>query len=391
MAWKSKSVLAIWLLLLVQGIMLCIVTAEKPSLSCLNDHEDIYLSKASTCLGCFSVSCYRDDFIFEDENMTIVTCVNECEKRGFLYAGLAYGHMCSCGVLKCNETGRVPVQSCGMPCRGNLAMFCGGFYYFSVYSVNDNSTTDETSEEYQSVTDNGTAALTSEENPSAQDGISTTEISWNNSRDLTTEIESPIDLTLTSTSSASLELTTYLHESEKPISSVNKNIDKPSVIALTVAVVVLFVLLLLFVTRYEWLRGRGSLSNSVSRGKAVGAESVDVHMATHDTYQALHTAPKLSAKTETNESPESSVPSAKVSTPYRQPAAIVDPASFFQNAEQEYEEMQFVSAVDPGCPESESKAYGTCLPDVGHTYSTTWPQLERNEITYQNCRRDIVL
>ncbi|XP_071498076.1 uncharacterized protein [Diadema antillarum] len=391
MAWKSKSVLEIYLLLLLQDIMLCIVTAEKPSLSCLYDHEDIYLSKASTCLGCFSVSCYRDHYIFEDENMTIVTCVNECEKRGSQYAGLIYGHMCSCGVLECNETSRVPVQSCGMPCRGNLAMFCGGFYYFSVYSVNDNSTTEKTSEEYQSATDKGTTKLTSGKNSSAQDGISTTNISWNYLRDLTTEIESPTDLTLTSSSSASLEVTTYLHESEKPVSSVNKNTDKPSVIALTVAVVLLFVLLLLFVMRYEWLRSRGSSGNSVSRGKAVGAESVDVQMTTHDAYQALHAAPKLSAKTDTNESLESSVPSAKVSTPYRQPAAIVDPASFFQNAEQEYEEMQFVSVVDPGCPESESEAYGICIPGVGDTYSTTWPQLEPNEITYQNCRRDIVL
>ncbi|XP_072170537.1 uncharacterized protein [Diadema setosum] len=210
--------------------------------------------------------------------------------------------------------------------------------------------------------------------------------------DLTTEIKIQSDLIQTSSPSAILALTTSLSKSEKPVSIVIEKTGNPSVIALTVAVVLLFVLLLLFVIRYEWLRSRGSLGNSVSRGEAVGTECVNVQMTAH-TYQTLHAAAKLPAETNATQSPESVAPSVKVLTPCRQPEGIANSTLLFQNADQEYEEMQFVSMVDPGCPESEPEAYDTswCPPDVEDTYFTTCPQLEHSESTYKNCDSDVVL
>ncbi|XP_072170320.1 uncharacterized protein [Diadema setosum] len=146
MSWKLL-LQEVSLLLLAQGFMSCIVTAEEPSLSCLFEHVDVYMSNASTCLGCFSFSCYRDHLVFKDENMTIAKCVNECEKRGFHYAGLAHSDMCSCGELECKKSGSGPPRFCGLPCSGNRANLCGGLYFISVYSVNNERMTEDISVE----------------------------------------------------------------------------------------------------------------------------------------------------------------------------------------------------------------------------------------------------
>ena len=62
--------------------------------------------------------------------MTVAICAAGCRARGFDFAGVQYGNWCFCGASPGVEasSGR-----CNMPCAGNPAEICGGFWANSVY------------------------------------------------------------------------------------------------------------------------------------------------------------------------------------------------------------------------------------------------------------------
>ena len=92
-----------------------------------------------------AIGCFRDQgddtgtrgrdlngFVTHGPNMTTAACINECQQRGFAYAGTQYSSWCFCG----NSYGRSgPSNSCNMPCSGSPAEFCGGVWANSVYKV----------------------------------------------------------------------------------------------------------------------------------------------------------------------------------------------------------------------------------------------------------------
>ncbi|KAF4991656.1 hypothetical protein FGRMN_7668 [Fusarium graminum] len=69
------------------------------------------------------------------DSMTIESCLDYCEKKGYSLAGLEYGRECYCG----NEVdkSRLPVKGvlgrCEMPCVGNKEQVCGGPRALSLY------------------------------------------------------------------------------------------------------------------------------------------------------------------------------------------------------------------------------------------------------------------
>ena len=58
-------------------------------------------------------------------DFTIEGCLNWCIKEGFRYAGLQEGIHCLCACLK-PAFGNVTNDKCGIPCRGDFTLKCGG-------------------------------------------------------------------------------------------------------------------------------------------------------------------------------------------------------------------------------------------------------------------------
>ena len=100
------------------------------------------LAQAANLLGCFrdqggAVSAGtsgRDlnGFFMDSPNMTTTTCINECRRRGFAYAGTQYGHQCFCG----DSYGRSgTADNCNMACSGSPAEICGGYWANRIYKT----------------------------------------------------------------------------------------------------------------------------------------------------------------------------------------------------------------------------------------------------------------
>jgi len=66
-------------------------------------------------------------------NMTVDSCLNLCEEKGFSFAGVEYGEQCYCG-------SKLPASIkyadiCQLPCKGNAKETCGGFWAMEVFEL----------------------------------------------------------------------------------------------------------------------------------------------------------------------------------------------------------------------------------------------------------------
>ncbi|EJD42768.1 WSC-domain-containing protein [Auricularia subglabra TFB-10046 SS5] len=58
--------------------------------------------------------------------MDVKTCVDICDKSGFIFAGLEGGTECHCGNIIKDGGRPAQITSCNEPCQGNKKQFCGG-------------------------------------------------------------------------------------------------------------------------------------------------------------------------------------------------------------------------------------------------------------------------
>jgi hypothetical protein len=85
-------------------------------------------------VGCYTDEKTRDltDEAVSAGSMSVETCVADCGKAGYAYAGVQYGKQCFCG----NTYGKYGTStSCNMTCSGDSAETCGGSYANSIYKV----------------------------------------------------------------------------------------------------------------------------------------------------------------------------------------------------------------------------------------------------------------
>lgn len=73
------------------------------------------------------------------DDMTIESCLDFCDDKGFRYAGLEYKRECWCGNDVADD--RAPVTGilgvCEMPCQGDDSQICGGSGGLSLYKKCD--------------------------------------------------------------------------------------------------------------------------------------------------------------------------------------------------------------------------------------------------------------
>lgn len=72
---------------------------------------------------------------FSSDSMTVEACIQHCDGKGFLYAGMEYAKECWCGNSVADD--RLPKKgllgACESPCTGNKADMCGGYGALSLY------------------------------------------------------------------------------------------------------------------------------------------------------------------------------------------------------------------------------------------------------------------
>lgn len=110
-------------------------------------------------IGCYkdqgSPSTYKDRdlnaFGYNSNKQTVESCIRECGRRNFRYAGLQYGLACVCD----NDYGKFgKADNCNMPCTGDSSEICGGSWANSVYEIlNPQRSSDIFSENLQFGTD----------------------------------------------------------------------------------------------------------------------------------------------------------------------------------------------------------------------------------------------
>jgi hypothetical protein len=87
-------------------------------------------------LGCFKDATARDldGRMLNRDNMTPALCFSYCREEGYTFAGLQYGRQCYCG-QNFGRYGKAPNEDCALPCAGNPAQRCGGFWRNAVYEL----------------------------------------------------------------------------------------------------------------------------------------------------------------------------------------------------------------------------------------------------------------
>ncbi len=91
-------------------------------------------SGLSGYIGCYADEATRDltDEAVSGGSMSVETCLSDCSKAGYAYAGVQYGKQCFCG----DSYGKYGTATdCNMTCSGNSTETCGGSYANSVYKI----------------------------------------------------------------------------------------------------------------------------------------------------------------------------------------------------------------------------------------------------------------
>lgn len=112
------------------------ITSTPTATSTMPVYVDITDSSEWYHLGCAidsydpRVFSYGGDYKNE---LTIDSCLIDCEDAGYTYAGLEYGIQCYCGNSIDSSVTYDVESACGTPCGGNSTEMCGGNYRLDVY------------------------------------------------------------------------------------------------------------------------------------------------------------------------------------------------------------------------------------------------------------------
>ncbi|CAG8468699.1 7795_t:CDS:2 [Acaulospora morrowiae] len=92
--------------------------------------------------GCFKDSPYcnvrsLNGIQYEEEHMTVDTCIKYCSQQNYKYAGLELATQCFCGNSYDSFTA-LSSEDCGSSCGGNSSQVCGGHLALSIYEVPPN-------------------------------------------------------------------------------------------------------------------------------------------------------------------------------------------------------------------------------------------------------------
>ncbi|KAI0294118.1 galactose oxidase [Multifurca ochricompacta] len=105
-------------------------------------HLPLNQRDAALPAGWSSLGCYTDSVAartltsatFTDtSNMTVENCVNFCNNRNFIYAGVEYAQECYCGNVISNGGTSATSSDCSFPCTGNAAEVCGAANRLNLY------------------------------------------------------------------------------------------------------------------------------------------------------------------------------------------------------------------------------------------------------------------
>ncbi|XP_075882109.1 sialate:O-sulfotransferase 2 [Nelusetta ayraudi] len=88
------------------------------------------------------MGCYVDSIknralsgpsLIDYKKMTVARCQDNCEERGYMYAGLEFGAECYCSHRV--QSNKSSETECQMNCTGNPSLLCGGANRLSVYRL----------------------------------------------------------------------------------------------------------------------------------------------------------------------------------------------------------------------------------------------------------------
>ncbi|TFK96093.1 WSC domain-containing protein [Pterulicium gracile] len=88
-------------------------------------------------LGCFAdtnpIRALNGGLMLNSPTVTITACLQECNRRGYSYAGLEYGQECYCDWKIRGNPASVAKSQCNMPCAGDGSTTCGGSNRIQIY------------------------------------------------------------------------------------------------------------------------------------------------------------------------------------------------------------------------------------------------------------------
>eukprot|EP00057_Strongylocentrotus_purpuratus_P016828 XP_011671302.1 PREDICTED: xylosyltransferase oxt-like [Strongylocentrotus purpuratus] len=86
-------------------------------------------------IGCFPQGCLHFDYIINiSESITPDSCTATCKEHGFPYVAIRNRTKCACSCEQTCMNNELDDKSCGLPCRGDLTIFCGGYDGASIYA-----------------------------------------------------------------------------------------------------------------------------------------------------------------------------------------------------------------------------------------------------------------
>ncbi|WRT68981.1 uncharacterized protein IL334_005963 [Kwoniella shivajii] len=89
---------------------------------------------STTCVAEGTSGRALDSASKSSSSMTIATCVNYCQGKGYQYAGLEYSSECYCGNDLVNGASlTLPSTGCNMLCSGDDTTYCGGSNALQLY------------------------------------------------------------------------------------------------------------------------------------------------------------------------------------------------------------------------------------------------------------------
>eukprot|EP00057_Strongylocentrotus_purpuratus_P016825 XP_011671299.1 PREDICTED: uncharacterized protein LOC105441654 [Strongylocentrotus purpuratus] len=93
-------------------------------------------AKDGDYIGCFAQECLHFDYVANiTEYITPDSCTATCKEHGFPYVAIHNRTECTCSCEQTCMNKQLDDKSCGLPCRGDLTIFCGGYHGASVYAV----------------------------------------------------------------------------------------------------------------------------------------------------------------------------------------------------------------------------------------------------------------
>ena len=74
-------------------------------------------------------------FPYSVPSITPTKCIEACDDKGFLFAGVQFGHECWCGNDAPPHDRIVAKEECNVSCSGDSSLKCGGVWRMNVYRI----------------------------------------------------------------------------------------------------------------------------------------------------------------------------------------------------------------------------------------------------------------